>query len=121
MPANIRTASQTERFYPHPLRAAGKTRQPGWADRSCLMESAKDKKNANIEYGPLISDLVARGVEFEVCELTLRALNLKRGTVGVGRRLHPVGRGAHRPTAVPRALRLYQSLSGAAAPVWRGL
>lgn len=43
-----------------------------------LMEGAKDKKNPNIEYGPLISDLVARGVKFEVCELTLRALNLKK-------------------------------------------
>lgn len=43
-----------------------------------LMEGAKDKKNANIDYGPLISDLVARGVKFEVCELTLRAMNLKQ-------------------------------------------
>ncbi|MDO9250047.1 MAG: DsrE family protein [Hydrogenophaga sp.] len=43
-----------------------------------LMEGAKDKKNANIEYGPLISDLVARGVKFEVCELTLKAMNLKK-------------------------------------------
>jgi hypothetical protein len=43
-----------------------------------LMEGAKDKKNANIDYGPLISDLVARGVKFEVCELTLRAMNLKK-------------------------------------------
>ncbi|MDP2263076.1 MAG: DsrE family protein [Hydrogenophaga sp.] len=43
-----------------------------------LMEGAKDKKNANIDYGPLISDLVARGVKFEMCELTLRAMNLKK-------------------------------------------
>lgn len=43
-----------------------------------LMEGAKDKKNPNIEYGPLISDLVAKGVKFEICELTLRALNLKK-------------------------------------------
>jgi hypothetical protein len=43
-----------------------------------LMDGAKDKKNPNIEYGPLISDLVAKGVTFEVCELTLRAMNLKK-------------------------------------------
>jgi len=43
-----------------------------------LMEGAKDKKNPNIEYGPLISDLVSKGVKFEVCELTLRAMGLKK-------------------------------------------
>ena len=43
-----------------------------------LIDGAKDKKNPNIEYGPLVSDLVAKGVKFEVCELTLRALNLKK-------------------------------------------
>lgn len=43
-----------------------------------LKEGAKDKKNPNIYYGPLISDLVARGVTFEICELTLRALDLKK-------------------------------------------
>jgi len=43
-----------------------------------LKDGAKDPKNPNIEYGPLISDLVARGVKFEICELTLNALNLKK-------------------------------------------
>ncbi|OQW89841.1 MAG: hypothetical protein BWK72_00925 [Rhodoferax ferrireducens] len=43
-----------------------------------LMDGAKDKKNPNIEYGPLISDLVAKGVKFEVCELTLRAMDIKK-------------------------------------------
>lgn len=43
-----------------------------------LKDGAKDKKNPNIEYGPLISDLVAKGVTFEVCELTLRALEIKK-------------------------------------------
>ena len=43
-----------------------------------LKEGAKDKKNPNIEYGPLISDLVARGVKFEICELTLRGLDIKK-------------------------------------------
>ena len=43
-----------------------------------LMDGAKDPKNPNIEYGPLISDLVARGVKFEICELSLSAMNLKK-------------------------------------------
>lgn len=43
-----------------------------------LMEGATDKKNNGMQYGPLISDLVAKGVKFEICELTLRALDLKK-------------------------------------------
>ena len=43
-----------------------------------LMEGAKDKKNNDLQYGPLISDLVAKGVSFEICELTMRALDLKK-------------------------------------------
>ena len=43
-----------------------------------LKDGAKDPKNPNIEYGPLISDLVARGVKFEICELTLTALGMKK-------------------------------------------
>lgn len=43
-----------------------------------LMEDAKDAKNNNMQYGPLISDLVAKGVKFEICELTLRAMNMKK-------------------------------------------
>jgi len=42
-----------------------------------LMEGAKDKKNANIDYGGLVSALKARGVRFEVCEITL--VNRKLG------------------------------------------
>jgi intracellular sulfur oxidation DsrE/DsrF family protein len=41
-----------------------------------LMESAKDKKNPNIEYASLVSALKARGVSFEVCEITLKNRNL---------------------------------------------
>lgn len=37
-----------------------------------LMEGAKDPKNANIDYAALVSALKARGVRFEVCEITLR-------------------------------------------------
>jgi uncharacterized protein len=43
-----------------------------------LKDGAKDAKNPNIEYAPLVSDLVARGVKFEICELTLTALGLKK-------------------------------------------
>ena len=41
-----------------------------------LMEGAKDKKNANIDYGSLVSALKARGVRFEVCEITLTSRKL---------------------------------------------
>ena len=37
-----------------------------------LMEGAKDPKNPNIDYAALVSALKARGVRFEVCEITLR-------------------------------------------------
>lgn len=37
-----------------------------------LMEGAKDRKNPNIDYASLVSALKARGVRFEVCEITLR-------------------------------------------------
>lgn len=40
-----------------------------------LMEGAKDAKNPNIDYPSLVSALKARGVRFEVCEITLRGRN----------------------------------------------
>ncbi len=43
-----------------------------------LMEGAKDAKNPNIDYAALVSALKARGVTFEVCEITLRNNNLKK-------------------------------------------
>ena len=43
-----------------------------------LMDGAKDKKNPNIDYPSLVSALKARGVRFEVCEITLRNRNLKK-------------------------------------------
>ena len=43
-----------------------------------LLEGAKDKKNPNIEYAPLVSALKARGVRFEVCEITLKNRNMKK-------------------------------------------
>jgi uncharacterized protein len=43
-----------------------------------LMEGARDKKNPNIEYASLVSALKARGVRFEVCEITLQTRQLKK-------------------------------------------
>ena len=43
-----------------------------------LFEGARDPKDANIDYGALVSALKARGVTFEVCEITLRSRNLKK-------------------------------------------
>jgi intracellular sulfur oxidation DsrE/DsrF family protein len=43
-----------------------------------LMEGAKDKKNPNIDYPSLVSALKARGVRFEVCEITLKNRNIKK-------------------------------------------
>jgi intracellular sulfur oxidation DsrE/DsrF family protein len=41
-----------------------------------LMEGAKDEKMG--EYAALVSALVAKGVKFEVCEITLKNRDLKR-------------------------------------------
>ena len=43
-----------------------------------LMEGAKDGKNPNIDYASLVSALRARGVRFEVCEITLANRSLKK-------------------------------------------
>ena len=43
-----------------------------------LLEGARDPKDANVDYGALVSALKARGVTFEVCEITLRSRNLKK-------------------------------------------
>ncbi len=43
-----------------------------------LMDGAKDAKNPDIDYGALVSALKARGVTFEVCEITLKNRNLKK-------------------------------------------
>lgn len=43
-----------------------------------LMEGAKDKKNPNIDYSSLVGALKARGVRFEVCEITLRNRSIKK-------------------------------------------
>ena len=43
-----------------------------------LMEGAKDAKNPDIDYPSLVSALKARGVRFEVCEITLRNRDIKK-------------------------------------------
>ncbi len=43
-----------------------------------LMEGAKDAKNPDINYGALVGALKARGVKFEICEITLKNRNLKK-------------------------------------------
>jgi uncharacterized protein len=42
-----------------------------------LMEGKKDEKS-NTEFAPLVSALKARGVRFEICEITLKNRNLKK-------------------------------------------
>ncbi len=41
-----------------------------------LMEGARDEKNPDIDYASLVSALKARGVRFEVCEITLKNRNI---------------------------------------------
>ena len=43
-----------------------------------LMDGARDAKNPNIDYPSLVSALKARGVRFEVCEITLRNGNISK-------------------------------------------
>ena len=56
-----------------------------------LMENAKDKKNPNIDYASLVSALKARGVRFEVCEITLRNRNLKKEQFNMDAEFTPSG------------------------------
>ena len=41
-----------------------------------LMEGAKDR--SDVLFAPVVSALVARGVKFEICEITLKNRNLKK-------------------------------------------
>lgn len=43
-----------------------------------LMEGAQDAKNPDIQYPSLVSALTARGVTFEICEITLKNRGLKQ-------------------------------------------
>ena len=56
-----------------------------------LMEGAKDAKNPDIDYPSLVSALKARGVRFEVCEITLRNRNLKKEQFNMDAEFTPSG------------------------------
>lgn len=56
-----------------------------------LFEGAKDKNNPDIDYGALVSALKARGVKFEVCEITLRNRNLKKDRFTMDAEFTPSG------------------------------
>ena len=56
-----------------------------------LLEGAKDSKNPNVDYSSLVSSLKARGVRFEVCEITLKNRNLKREQFSLDAEFTPSG------------------------------
>lgn len=56
-----------------------------------LLEGAKDKSNANVDYGALVSALKARGVRFEVCEITLKNRNLRKDQFNMDAEFTPSG------------------------------
>lgn len=56
-----------------------------------LMDGAKDAKDPNIDYGSLVSALKARGVTFEICEITLRNRNLKKEQFNMDATFTPSG------------------------------
>jgi uncharacterized protein len=56
-----------------------------------LFEGAKDAKNPNVDYGALVSALKARGVRFEVCEITLKNRDLKPSQFSLDAAFTPSG------------------------------
>ena len=56
-----------------------------------LMEGAKDKSNPDVDYGALVSALKARGVRFEVCEITLKNRNLRKDQFNMDAEFTPSG------------------------------
>jgi hypothetical protein len=56
-----------------------------------LMDGSKDARNPNIDYAALVSALKARGVRFEVCEITLRNRNLKKDQFSMDAEFTPSG------------------------------
>ena len=56
-----------------------------------LMDGAKDKKNPSIDYASLVSALKARGVRFEVCEITLKNRSLKKEQFSMDAEFTPSG------------------------------
>lgn len=56
-----------------------------------LFADAKDPKNSNMDYGALVSALKARGVRFEVCEITLKNRGLKKEQFSLDAEFTPSG------------------------------
>jgi intracellular sulfur oxidation DsrE/DsrF family protein len=56
-----------------------------------LFVDAKDPKNADIDYNSLVSALKARGVRFEVCEITLKNRNIKKEQFSLDAEFTPSG------------------------------
>ncbi len=56
-----------------------------------LFEGAKDPRNPNVDYGSLVSALKARGVTFEVCEITLQNRDLKKSQFSLDAAFTPSG------------------------------
>ena len=56
-----------------------------------LLNGARDKKNADIDYGALVSALKARGVTFEICEITLRNRNMRKDQFNMDAGFTPSG------------------------------
>lgn len=56
-----------------------------------LFEGAKDPKNSDIDYGSLVNALTARGVKFEVCEITLRNRDIKKEKFNLDTTFTPSG------------------------------
>lgn len=56
-----------------------------------LLDGAKDKKNPNVDYASLVSALKARGVKFEICEITLQSRSLKKDQFNLDADFTPSG------------------------------
>ena len=56
-----------------------------------LLDGAKDEKNPAVDYPALISALRARGVVFEVCEITMRGRSLKKDQFNMDASFTPSG------------------------------
>ena len=56
-----------------------------------LFEGAKDPKDPNVDYGSLVSALKARGVRFEVCEITVASRKLKKEQFSMDAEFTPSG------------------------------
>ena len=56
-----------------------------------LMDGARDRRNPDIDYPALVGALKARGVRFEVCEITLRNRGLRKDQFSMDAEFTPSG------------------------------